>query len=216
MVNLLKYLAVLAWCMPAFVQADVISPRVQAARERLAANPNLFDRFDTFCAGKRNGSACVIPGTTFSGGGKGVCTTDLDGEDSGIDLTCVRTGLVAIDRKLPAGGFVHDEYMCGLKARATTDKDLLKESRHWNCTPLKLPPTDIFCKDKTVGNRCTVELDYQGNKESHDGVCKVVTETNRFYYHGHRTSTRDVIQCEPEHPVMHQYTPASWRQKLRN
>jgi hypothetical protein len=211
--NLSRCVAILIFCLPNFALADLIPPQVQAARERLQANPDAFDRFDTFCAGKRRGNACEIPGSTFAGGGKGVCTNAINGERSSIDLSCVRSGAVEIDRKLPKGGFVHDEALCRRQATAVTEADR-QDSRQWNCTPLQPTPADRFCEGKTINGACTVELVYQGKVERHDGVCKTVTETESFYFQGRRTARRDVIQCEPDKTVRHEYAPAAWWKKL--
>lgn len=200
-------------CLPQFARADLISPRIQEARDRLKANPDTFDRFDAFCAGKRRGDACEIPGSTFAGGGKGVCTNAINDEKSTIDLSCIRSGTVEIDRKLPKGGFVNDEALCNRQANAKTEAEK-QESRQWNCTPMQPAPADRFCVGKAINGGCTVELVYQGKVERHEGVCKTVTEIDRFYYQGRRIAIRDVIQCEPDKPVRHEYAPASWWKKL--
>ncbi|MES3025973.1 MAG: hypothetical protein V4857_30700 [Pseudomonadota bacterium] len=213
MFKLLKCLAMLAMCVPNFCRADLISPQVQAAQERLRANPNTFDRFDTYCAGKRPGALCTIAGNTFAGGGKGVCTNAINESKSSIDLSCVRSERVEIDRKLPAGGFVHDADLCARQATIIATEDG-QENRRWNCTPEHPAPADRFCRGKAVGSACTAELSREGSMEKHAGVCTAATETENFYYQGRRLAKREVIKCEPGQPAKHIYAPASWRQKL--
>lgn len=192
-------------CIPA--SADLISPEVQSARDRLRANPNTYDRVDNFCTGKKPGDACSISGSTFAGGGDGSCSNSINKTTSTIDLTCVRNGEVWIDRRLPDGGFVNDPELC----KMGEDKE---SGQKWDCKPMVPTPADQFCKGKSLGGRCTVELTYRGRTEQHNGTCKQVTETEKFYFWGYRTATRQVIRCEPPLVPPRTYTPASWRQKL--
>lgn len=198
--------AVLA-CAGLTASADLISSEVREAHERLRANPDTYDRVDNFCAGKKPGAACSIPGNTFSGGGAGLCSNSINRETSTIDLSCVRNGEVWIDRKLPDGGFVNDPALC--------QREEGKESDHrWNCQPVSPPPSDQFCTGKKLGSRCIVELVYQNKKEKHEGLCEEITETESFYFEGHRTATRQVIRCEPPLAASRTYTPVNWREKL--
>ncbi len=194
-------------CVCHTASADLISPAVQSARDRLSANPNTYDRVDNFCTGKKPGGACLIAGSTFAGGGEGTCRNNINTETSTIDLTCVRNDEVLIDRKLPAGGFVYDPELC----RLGEDKE---SGQKWDCKPMVPTPADQFCKGKGLGSRCMVELTYRGRTEQHSGTCKQVTETEKFYFWGYRTATRQVIRCEPPPVPPRTYTPASWRQKL--
>jgi len=188
--------------------ADLISPEVAAAWKRLNANPDTYDQVDNFCNGKKRGESCSIPGTTFSGGGMGICRNAVNDNGSSINMSCVRNGEVWIDRKLPDGGFViNDPYLC----QSDRNRDT---ARKWNCTPMVPTPSDLFCKGKSIGDRCTVELRYQGNHEQHEGICNQIVETENFYYQGRRTATRQVILCEPPALVQRSYAPASWWQKL--
>lgn len=75
-------------------------------------------------------------------------------------------------------------------------------------------PTDRFCKGKNAGNPCTVELSYQGRTEHPEGVCKEMTETQRYYRQGYHTNYRSVLSCEPPHEVEHTFTAVSWHEKL--
>lgn len=206
-------IAILLMCISHLVRADVMPPEVWKAHERLRANPKLFDRYDSYCAGKSPGDACTIPGSILAGGGNGTCKNEINATSSVIDLTCKRAGTVDIERRLPAGGFVNDESLCRWKAKAVTEAER-KETQRWNCTPLQPVPADRFCEGKAADSPCTVELSYQGSTERNEGVCKMVVETEGFYYQGRRLAKRDVIRCEPEQPVPHEYKPVSWWQKL--
>lgn len=203
--SLLLFAALICRCLPA--AADVISPEVAAAENRLRDNPKTYDRVDNFCSDKKPGAPCTIWGTVFSGGGAGTCVNAVNPSGSTIDLTCVRNDAVQIDRKLPDGGFVDEPYLCELGE----DKET---GQKWNCTPTIPTPSDQFCQGKSTGSRCTVELTYQGKKEWQAGICSEAVETQRFYYQGHRTATRQVIRCDPPVVASHTYTPVSWRKKL--
>lgn len=193
-------------CASAPALADLLPPQVSAARERLQANPDTYDRVDGFCKGKKRHAACVIAGTTFAGGGGGTCESNFNSQSSTIDRSCVRTDEVSIERQLPDDGFVVDSDLCQDNGKGS--------DRQWNCVATIPPPPDRFCKGKDVGQGCTVELNYQGKTERHAGVCKSVVETDDFYYQGHRTATREVIRCEPPSVTPHIYSKVSWRQKL--
>lgn len=206
----LSLIPLLLACCSTLATADVLPPQAASAAERLRSNPRAFDRFDNFCAGKKSGDACVIPGTAFAGGGKGRCENDINRKIYTIDLHCVREGYVDIERQLPEGGFVHDADLC----RGAATHDAEEPAPKWNCTPLTPTPTDPFCKGKSVNSACTVELTYKGALQRDEGVCKEIVESERFYYQGHREATRKVIQCMPKEEVTRSFTPASWWQKL--
>lgn len=92
-------------CLSAFLSADVISPMVQATRDRLSNNPNIYDRVDNFCQGKKPRDACTISGPVISGGGEGTCiNAQTNSYSTTIDLSCVRTKYVEIDRQLSESG----------------------------------------------------------------------------------------------------------------
>ncbi|WP_255990114.1 hypothetical protein [Chitinolyticbacter albus] len=205
------YLIPALWaCYCGQAAADVLPPQAASAAERLRNNPKAFDRYDNFCAGKKSGDACVIPGTAFAGGGNGRCDNDINRKTYTIDLHCVREGYVTIERQLPEGGFVHDEQLCRSKAAHESEEPAPK----WNCTPLTPTPSDAFCKGKSINSACTVELTYKGALQRDEGVCKEIVETERFYYQGRREATRKVIQCMPKEEFTRSFTPASWWQKL--
>lgn len=204
-------------CISHAATADALPPEIATAAARLHDNPKAFDRIDTFCNGKRVGDACSIPGDTFAGGGEGVCSNAINRQTSTIDLSCVRTGRVSIDRKLPDGGFVHDRILCS--GNGQTGNAATSDTPRWNCKPLVPTPADQFCKGKTVGAACTVKLVYEsealGDKhEQYEGVCKHIVQTESVYFRGRHTATREVVQCEPVNETTHTYTPATWWQKL--
>jgi len=190
--------------------ADLISPGVRIAAERLRDNPNTYDRVDNFCNGKKVSAPCSIPGTTFSGGGDGICRSAVNQDESTIDMSCVRNGEAQIDRQLPQGGFVRED-LClnGVFENAERGRNM-----RWSCKPTLPTPSDQFCTGKSIGARCTVKLHYQDKNEQHEGTCKKITETESYYQRGHRTAKRDVIRCEPPSAVVRSFAPASWRQKL--
>ncbi len=194
-------------CSSLPASADIILPEVAAARERLQATPSTYDRVDNFCIGKKPQASCTIPGSTFSGGGVGTCENTVTQNGSTIDMSCVRNGEVWIDRKLPVGGYISDPYLC----KIGEDKE---SGQKWDCKPIVPTPSDQFCKGKNIGSRCIVVLRYLNKNEQHEGTCKQLTETENFYYQGHRTETRQVIRCEPPQAAMRTYTPVHWQQKL--
>ncbi len=187
--------------------ADLIPPRVQTARDRLHANPNTYDRVDNFCQGKKPGASCVIPGSPFIGGGEGTCANNINDDLGSIDLSCVTTYGVTIDRDLPAGGWVDDPNLCALGE----DK---KTGQKFNCKPMIPAPADRFCRGKQIGSSCSVQFTYKGKKEQDNGVCRKVTETEKYYYQGYRLAKREVVRCEPSRVPQHTYTPANWVQKI--
>lgn len=199
-------------CLPA--AADLLPPQAHEAAMRLRANPDAFDRIDNFCSDKKRGDACTIPGSVLAGGGEGVCKNELNRSTFTIDLSCEREGRVAIDRKLPEGGFVHDDSLCRQQAKEAASGNVPPGESRWNCAPLDPMPADRFCQGKAAGNACAVELRYQGTTQTHEGVCKQVREFSGFYYQGRRTATREVIRCEPETAVTRTFSPVSWWKKL--
>jgi hypothetical protein len=193
-------------CCSLSAHADVIPPQEYDARQRLRESPDIFDRTDNYCQGKKPRMACVIAGSTFAGGGEGTCVNQV--ADGGvIDLSCVRNENIEIDRKLPVDGFVADESVC-----AAYHGEM--DGQKYNCTPLNPTPADQFCKGRPVGGACTVVLTYKGKQEKHAGVCRKITQSESYYHWGHRTMTREVIQCEPPAIPERTYTPVDWKQKL--
>ncbi len=93
------------------LSADVISPTVQAAQDRLRNNPNVYDRVDNFCQGKKPQDRCTVSGPIISGGGEGVCiNTQTNSYSDSIDLACIRTKYVDIDRDIAEGENKSDRF----------------------------------------------------------------------------------------------------------
>lgn len=223
MSKLITILSVVLFGTSMSTYADIVLPQVQNARARLSANPDTYDRVDQYCKDKKPAADCVISGPTFSGGGKGVCKNDYNGKEDSIDLACVRSDQILIDRKLPEGGFVNDSELCRLQKEnnCLTEKDPFHDPKcaehmFWQCSPMVPTPQDQFCQGKDIGSSCVVELIYQGKIEHETGRCESVVESEAFYFWGHRTRTRDVVRCEPTSVVQHVFTPASWVKKILN
>lgn len=202
-------LILLLLCGAVPAQADLLSPVVEAARERLSNNPKTYDRADQFCKGKDPQEACVIPFSPLVGGGEGICKNYVNRRTETIDISCVVTHEPQIDRQLPPGGFVGDRFRCPVGVAHQYNPD-------WSCTPLPTPPIDRFCKDLPVGSACTNEFQLNGKTEHEQGVCKQVTEKQVFEPHPHdvTVTTREVIRCEPTSRFKQEYSNISWWQKL--
>jgi hypothetical protein len=203
-------------CIPA--PADVIPPHVREARDRLQANPNTYDLADQFCTGKKRGDSCTLSGTPLEGAGSGLCQPEIAGK---IQLTCIRNANVTIDRQIPAGGFVSNDWACQRYLQAVSRGQPLP-TRPSDCEPPAQPVTDRFCRGVVAGNPCMAEVQIDGRTELNPGVCKEATEYgpepgggSYSGYGGRRGPVRSVLKCEPAKVVEHVYSPASWLDKLR-
>ncbi|MFN5010792.1 MAG: hypothetical protein ACK5F5_06170 [Gammaproteobacteria bacterium] len=192
-------------------RADVIPPGVREAEQRLRDNPKAFDRVDQFCAQRKVGAACTLPGDALAGGGAGVCRNALDETRTRIDLSCVRRATVTIDRGLPAGGFVLPAHVC-----ADPEGAAVARERGYGCTPAAQPLPDRFCAGRSVGAACEAALSVDGKPVRNAGVCARVTESApRFYFRGWQVARRDALQCVSATPVVRDHKPVSWWQKVR-
>lgn len=189
--------------------ADVMPPETIKAWMRLKEHPNVYDRVESLCQGKKPKDACTIPGSAFSGGGAGTCKNEVNNETLTIDLNCVLNDRIWVDRQLPDGetGFVHDPQLC---AQGNNPDLPFKLS----CTPLATPPADRFCTGKAVGSPCTAILGNGGQYPPQEGTCERFTERKGFYYLGKRVMTREVIQCQPPALAPKVFIPVGWWQKL--
>lgn len=97
------------------------------------------------CQAKKPGSACLVPGNAFEGGGPGICKRWVPDKWT-IVLSCDQSEFIKIDRKLPA-----------------VDLDV---------PPYGSLAVDQFCQGKKLGSACTVVLTNQGKAETHNGVCR--------------------------------------------
>lgn len=112
--------AILIICLSNFLYADVISPTVQVARDRLKNNPDVYDRVDNFCQGKKPKDRCTISGPVVSGGGEGICINDQTNRYSDtIDLGCIRIQNARIDRDIPDGEMKSDRFCKGKKVESS-------------------------------------------------------------------------------------------------
>ncbi len=189
--------------------ADVMPPETIKAWMRLKEHPNLYDRVESLCQGKKPKDACTIPGSLLSGGGAGTCKNLVNNETLTIDLSCELNERPWIDRQLPDGetGFVHDKDLCAQGVGADAPFSL-------NCAPLATPPTDRFCAGKTEGSPCTAIIGSGNLYPPQAGTCERFTEKKGIYYQGRRIMTREVIECRAPALPPKQYTPVSWWQKL--
>lgn len=190
-------LAVMTMLATLPAMADLLPPAARDAAERLLKNKNAFDNVDSFCAGKKPGAACTMPGNPFGGGGDGICKNELNRSSNLIDLTCQHKELVFVfDPQLPEGGFVLEPMLCG---------NGLDLGSQFTCKPTLPPPPDRFCKEKKVGDACQAEVSVDGKRQFYPGICQKVSEKAGYYFQGRRTASREVIRCEPpekvEHPV---------------
>lgn len=193
--------------------ADLISPRLADAQSRLHANPQTYDQVDQFCSGKKRDEACSMPGSAFEGAGPGVCKTDIN-NNAVIEMACVQTATVAVDRRIPDGGYVADERLCQpYQAALAAGRPPPKQP--WNCTPPAQALTDQFCAMAAAGDACTAEAVVDARRERHPGVCTSVIQTENFYHQGRRQATRSVLMCMPTSKIVRQFSPASWLQKLK-
>lgn len=200
--------ALLAPCPSAL--ADLVPPNAFPAAKRLSENPRAFDRTDDFCTGKKVGDACEIPGSRLSGGGPGTCDNAIHRGHGTIDLLCRRTGRVVLDRGLPEDGFVADPEFCAGIARLGDEGKPMAS----HCVPPHIQPVDRFCAGKTLGDACTVDLEYAGQTERHLGTCREEVQTRRFYHQGQRTLTRKAVLCLADPLPPPNLKPLSWWQKL--
>jgi hypothetical protein len=216
--NLLVWVTACLLSLSAPIQAQTLPDDAQrrALVERMDRESNRsgksFGRVDNFCIGKRPMAACVMPGSAFSGGGEGTCRIELDNPremSPEATLTCVLNARVAIDRKLPYGGYVREAEHCERlqpdACQFAPQAKLRDCGSEFTCRPFAQTPSDRFCVGKAIAESCTVELSNGGAAEKHSGLCKQVVEEKNYYFRGHRKATREVIRCEPLDAVRRTY-----------
>lgn len=197
-----------ALVLAATAAADVLPPQAAEAAQRLRSNPNAFDRTDQFCADKRPGDACAIPGSMLANGGAGECRNAIDRRSFTIDLYCARTASIVIERGVPDGGFMVDARTCASFAGQPLPEGL-------TCTPPTAMPVDRFCTGKDVGASCTAELRQDGAATIEAGRCTVSEEVRDFYMRGRGQATRQLVLCAAlEAPIERVFTAVPWFQKL--
>lgn len=192
--------------------ADVLPLEAMHAEQRFREHPRAYDRADQWCAGKRLGAACALPGSAFAGGGAGTCERRIAHPGYTIDLVCHRDEEPHVDHALPDGPWQGDAQLCAHPDNSEYQQALRNENAI--CTP-PAPVSDRFCRDKAVGDACTVELTLAGARRQEQGVCGATVATQRYYFQGHREVTRPIVLCTPATPLpAPQYTPVGFWRKL--
>lgn len=182
---------------------------VLEAQSRMNEHPEVFDKVDTFCDGKKVGAACSMPGNHFSGGGQGKCSRAVNQTDFLIELTCVRDGTLSIDRKEPESGYVDSPDICPDNANVSKS-----DNQKPACVPRVPNLADRFCLKLHVKDVCAVEFEFLGVVETAQGICQTVTEHSSYYHYGRHYTERDVLQCQPLAPVVHTYRRVSAFEKF--
>lgn len=188
------------------MKADLVSPEVADAWKRYEENSKAFDRADQYCVGKKPRASCVIPGSTFEGGGPGKCKRSVSQGSEYISLECERSEVIQIDRQVPNSSFRMDDSLC-------SNPEL---HLPYVCTEPAVV-TDRFCANHQVRQSCTVELTRAGKKETAAGICSLGVDVVNFYQYGRQKAYRPILTCEPLHPVPEQvFKPVSqWRKFLQ-
>lgn len=184
--------------------ADVISPEEEALQDRLRRS-EAVDRVDQYCADKRPGDACVLPGNAFEGGGPGKCRREANPSLRRIELSCRLVQSLQVDRGLPASAeFVASPEFCRMRDDEQV-ASLLARS-HITCDAPATLPADRFCRDHKAGDACRVEAVVAGKAEVFAGRCSVTAENTRFYQYGPNSAQREYLACQPEKPApAHRY-----------
>lgn len=199
----------------ATAHADVTPPHIRDAWTRLRDNPKTYDQADQFCRGKRLDEACELPGNPLQGGGAGVCRSPVNTRGE-IERACTRTTRVEIDRDVPPDGFVASPTLCqpyndwAQRNNPSEPPPALP----YNCQPPAQPLVDRFCKGKSAGDACAVEMRVDGKPGQYPGVCANEWQSQRFYYMGSREALRQVMTCGSPPAFERQFSPASWLDKL--
>lgn len=203
-------LALLLAAAPAL--ADVLPLEAMHAEQRFREYPKAYDRTDQWCEGKRLGAACALPGTPLQGGGAGTCARRIATPGYTIDLVCRRDEEPRVDYALPHGPWQGDEQICSRPDNPEYQQALRNENA--GCTP-PAPAHDRFCRDKAAGEACTVELTLGERRLQEAGVCTASTQTQRYYFQGHREVSRPVVLCSPPASApAPRYAPVGFWRKL--
>lgn len=185
-----RALSVLMILWSATAHADVLLPAEVDAHDRFRKQPDVWDRTDQYCDGRKVNDVCHIPGTKLAGGGAGVCKRVLEDRSSYVDLKCDLDDPIYFDRKYPDGKFQLINRECSKE-----------DSNRWSCEP---PPriADQFCTGKNEGDACTVAYRQAAKRSgSEDGRCRPDTETREGYWQGRLTLSRPVLSCQAIQPL---------------
>lgn len=179
--------------------ADVISPEEEALQDRLRQS-TVVDRVDQYCADKRPGDACTLPGNAFEGGGPGRCRREANPALRRIELSCRLRQTPEIDRQLPASAeFVASPQFC--RMRDDEQVAALLARSPISCDAPATLPADRFCRDLKAGDACSVEAVVAGKQEVFAGRCAVTEEARSFYQYGHNEARRQYLSCQPATPA---------------
>ena len=202
--------------LPGLAGADVLPPDLAAIYLKARENPKAYDRADQFCDGRSIGTPCEIPGNPFEGGGSGHCAQEVNTASRSLDARCKLDDPPSLERQLPEGGFQVSKDLCDM---ASKNPDLANNLRSMDvsCEPAAAAIPDRFCQGRKPGDACQVQLGQGGRNLSFSGRCTEETQERRFYMYGNRYKQRQVLLCQPEHPVIRDYrrsSPPGWLKKL--
>jgi hypothetical protein len=207
----------LCFFLPSLALADTLPYWQIDLRQKMQNDPNTYDRADQFCAQKKVGSPCTIPGNPFEGGGTGTCQTRLNDRQPTIDSLCTFTGLREVMRKIPDRGYKGSEHTCD-SARQNPSSRAADDIKNQNltCGPTPTVP-DQFCDGKAAGDTCMAEMQVDSAKFTYPGRCAESEDRAKFYSLGYNVKVRTVLLCLPENPVRIEIGPSSppnWLQRM--
>lgn len=206
-------------CVPTLAWADLLPAVHYELKDRMRNNPQTYDRADQFCAKRRVGSPCVIPGNPFEGGGEGECQTSPNNQTRTIDSLCVRKERVEISREIPREGYKGSDAYCErdrkeAAAHAASPYAQFPRPVLYGCGPTSTVP-DRFCNGKVPGDACTAEVKVDDTVSSFAGRC--MERHEEAIVISREVMTRTVLLCLPEKPVVIDISPSSppnWFQRL--
>lgn len=208
--NTAKFFILLGIFASVNVWADAISPDLWDIYHRAKLDPKTYERADQFCAGKRIGDACEMPGNRFDGGGKGDCAQEVNPDEKTIDAYCKQAVKAHVVRELPPGGYGVAPAICDM---AKNHAGFAEDLRSANAT-CEIPPpiSDRFCSGKALGALCVVEI--FGGQETYSGRCRMGDD--RRWIRAPAGSGkkyvpifRPAILCQSENPVERTFVKSS-------
>lgn len=204
-----------ACLLPSFAWADTLPSSVLQARERMEQEPEYYDHADQFCAEKRVGSPCVIPGNPFEGGGLGICRTWASRDGGAIESRCTLTYRSGVLGTLPDSTYQAPESMC---ENGEAKQSYAQLFRHENATcGVPTVISDKYCGGKHVGDDCIADVRSGASVSSYPGICLEKQDLRGRYYYGRVTLRRTVLTCSPEKPVIiniRESSPPNWLRRL--
>lgn len=210
----MKITLMVACLLPSLALADTLPYSVFQARERMEQEPEYYERADQFCAEKRVGSPCVIPGNPFEGGGNGTCRTSPSSSGA-IESRCTLTYRPTVLDSLPDGSYRAPELMCEngklKKTYESTNSDGIISCNTVNIT------SDKYCNGKSANDSCVANVNYGTSTAAYQGICREKEDIRRIYSYGYITLKRTILTCSPENPVIintQESSPPSWLRRL--